>query len=155
AVTMAPALMTVANRFGLLDPKRATRTRWWRRVGTAVVRWPGPILVATIAVALVGLLALPSYTTSYNDRDYFPAGIPANEGYAAAERHSPKARLNPELLLVQADHDLRNSADMLIIDRIAKSIAHLPGIARVQAISRPLGTPIEHTSIPYQIGMQG
>ncbi|WP_319453044.1 MULTISPECIES: MMPL family transporter [unclassified Mycobacterium] len=155
ALTMAPALMTVASRFGLLDPKRTTNTRGWRRVGTAVVRWPGPILVATIAVALVGLLALPSYTTSYNDRDYLPADIEANAGYAAADRHFSQARLNPELLLVQADHDLRNSADMLIVDRIAKAVFHLPGIARVQTITRPLGTPIEHTSIPYQISMQG
>jgi RND superfamily putative drug exporter len=155
ALTMAPALMTVASRFGLLDPKRTTSTRWWRRVGTSVVRWPGPILVASIAVALVGLLALPSYTTSYNDRNYLPADIEANEGYAAAERHFSQARLNPELLLVHADHDLRNPADMLVIERIAKAVFHLPGIARVQAITRPLGTPIEHTSIPYQIGMQG
>ena len=155
ALTMAPALMTVASRFGLLEPKRASNTRLWRRMGTAVVRWPGPILVATIAVALVGLLALPSYTTSYNDRKYLPADIEANEGYAAADRHFSQARLNPEVLLIQADHDVRNSADMLIVDRIAKSIFHLPGIARVQAITRPLGTPIEHTSIPYQVGMQG
>ena len=35
------------RRFGLLDPKRATRNRGWRRIGTAVVRWPGPILVAS------------------------------------------------------------------------------------------------------------
>ncbi|MET4432970.1 MMPL family transporter [Mycolicibacterium sp. 624] len=155
ALTMAPALLTVVSRFGLLDPKRTTKTRGWRRVGTAVVRWPGPILVASIAVALVGLLALPSYTTSYNDRKYVPADIEANEGYAAADRHFSQARLNPEMLLVQADHDLRNSADMLIVDRIAKAVFHLPGIARVQTITRPLGTPIEHTSIPYQIGMQG
>jgi RND superfamily putative drug exporter len=155
ALTMAPALMTVASRFGLLEPKRASRTRLWRRMGTAVVRWPGPILLATIAIALVGLLALPSYTTSYNDRKYLPADIEANEGYSAADRHFSQARLNPELLLIQADHDLRNSADMLIVDRIAKSVFHLPGIARVQTITRPLGTPIEHTSIPYQVGMQG
>jgi RND superfamily putative drug exporter len=155
ALTMAPALMTVASRFGLLEPKRASNTRLWRRMGTAVVRWPGPILVATIAVALVGLLALPSYTTSYNDRKYLPTDIEANEGYAAADRHFSQARLNPEVLLIQADHDLRNSADMLIVDRIAKSVFHLPGIARVQTITRPLGTPIEHTSIPYQVSMQG
>ena len=155
ALTMAPALMTVASRFGLLEPKRASNTWLWRRVGTAVVRWPGPILVATIAVALVGLLALPSYTTSYNDRNYLPADIEANEGYAAADRHFSQARLNPEVLLIQADHDLRNSADMLIVDRIAKGVFHLPGIARVQTITRPLGTPIEHTSIPYQVSMQG
>jgi RND superfamily putative drug exporter len=154
ALTMAPALITAASRFGLLDPKATMKTRGWRRVGTAVVRWPGPILAASLALALVGLLALPSYKTSYNDRNYLPADIPANEGYAAADRHFSQARMNPELLLVETDHDVRNSADMIVIDRIAKGIFHIPGIARVQAITRPLGTPIEHTSIPFQISMQ-
>jgi putative drug exporter of the RND superfamily len=154
ALTMAPALITAASRFGLLDPKRKMKTRGWRRVGTAVVRWPGPILAASLALALIGLLALPSYKTSYNDRNYLPADIPANEGYAAADRHFSQARMNPELLLIETDHDVRNSADMIVIDRIAKGIFHIPGIARVQAITRPLGTPIEHTSIPFQISMQ-
>jgi RND superfamily putative drug exporter len=44
---------------------------------------------------------------------------------------------------------------MLVVDRIAKSIFHIPGIGRVQAITRPQGTPIEHTSIPFLISMQG
>jgi RND superfamily putative drug exporter len=155
ATTMAPALITVANRFGLLEPKRKMSTRGWRRVGTAVVRWPGPILAAAMALALVGLLALPGYKTNYNDRNYLPADIPANLGYAAADRHFSQARMNPEMLLVETDHDVRNSADMLVVDRIAKSIFHIKGIARVQTITRPLGTPIEHTSIPFQISMQG
>ena len=76
-------------------------------------------------------------------------------GYAAADRHFPQARMNPEMLLVETDHDVRNPADMLVIDRIAKSIFHIPGIGRVQAITRPQGTPIEHTSIPFLISMQG
>jgi RND superfamily putative drug exporter len=155
ATTMAPALITVANRFGLLEPKRKMTTRGWRRVGTAVVRWPGPILAAAMALALVGLLALPGYKTNYNDRNYLPADIPANLGYAAADRHFSQARMNPEMLLVETDHDVRNSADMLVIDRIAKSIFHIKGIARVQTITRPLGTPIEHTSIPFQVSTQG
>jgi RND superfamily putative drug exporter len=155
ALTMAPALLTVASHYGLFDPKRKMKIRFWRRVGTAVVRWPGPILVATIALALVGLLALPGYKPSYNDREFLPADIPANVGYQAADRHFPQARMNPELLLVETDHDVRNPADMLVIDRIAKNIFHIPGIGRVQAITRPLGTPIEHTSIPFLISMQG
>src|SRR6202048_695616 len=57
ATTMAPALMTVARRFGLFEPKRRARTRGWRQVGTAVVRWPGPILAAAMGLALGGLLA--------------------------------------------------------------------------------------------------
>jgi RND superfamily putative drug exporter len=155
ALTMAPALLTICTRFGAFDPKRELRTRGWRKIGAAVVRWPGPILVSTIALALIGLLALPGYQPSYNDREFLPSDIPANLGYAAADRHFPQARLNPELLLVQTDHDVRNSADMLVVDRIAKSIFHIPGIGRVQTITRPLGTPIEHTSIPFQISMQG
>jgi RND superfamily putative drug exporter len=155
ATTMAPALITVATRFGLLEPKRKMKTRGWRRVGTVVVRWPGPILAAAMALALVGLLALPGYKTNYNDRNYLPADIPANLGYAAADRHFSQARMNPEMLLVETDHDVRNSADLLVVDRIAKSIFHIQGIARVQTITRPLGTPIEHTSIPFQISMQG
>ena len=155
ALTLGPAVVTVASRLGALDPKRKMRTRGWRRVGTVVVRWPGPILIGTIALALVGLLGIPGYRTDYNERHYLPDDIPANIGYAAADRHFPQARMNPELLLVETDHDVRNPADMLVIDRIAKNIFHIPGIGRVQSITRPLGTPIEHTSIPFLISMQG
>ena len=155
SLTMAPAMLVFGTRFGLLESKRAARTRGWRRVGTAVVRWPGPILAATLALALVGLIALPGYKTSFNDRMFMPKGIAAMKGFAAADRHFSQARMNPELLMVQTDQDLRNSADMLIIERIAHNVFHTPGIARVQTISRPLGTPIDHTSIPYQMGMQG
>ena len=155
ALTMAPALIVTASRFGLFEPKRTMRTRGWRRVATAVVRWPGPILAASVALALVGLIALPSYKPAYNDREYLPKDVPANVGYAAADRHFPQARMNPELLLVETDRDVRNSADMVVIDRVAKAIFHTPGIGRVQTITRPLGTPLQHSSIPFLIGMQG
>ena len=155
ALTMAPAILTIGSHFGLFDPKRQMKTQGWRRIGTAVVRWPGPILIASTALALVGLLALPSYTNNYNDREYLPPELPANLGYQAADRHFPQARLNPELLLIETDQDLRNSADMLVIDKVAKNIFRIPGVGRVQAITRPEGTPIAHTSIPFIISMSG
>ncbi|WP_085122593.1 RND family transporter, partial [Mycolicibacterium canariasense] len=156
ALTLGPAVVTVASRFGqTLEPKRAMRIRGWRKIGAIIVRWPGPVLVATIALSMVGLLTLPGYRAGYNDRNYLPADIPANVGYAAADRHFNQARMNPELLMIESDHDLRNSADFLVIDKIAKAVFRTPGIGRVQAITRPQGTPIEHTSIPFQISMQG
>ncbi|KAA0108800.1 RND family transporter, partial [Mycolicibacterium sp. P9-22] len=156
ALTLGPAVITVATKFGkTLEPKRTMRTRGWRKIGAVIVRWPGPVLVATIALSMIGLLALPGYQTNYNDRKYLPADLPANVGYAAADRHFSQARMNPELLLIESDHDLRNSADFLVIDKIAKSVFRVPGVGRVQAITRPQGTPIEHTSIPFQISMQG
>ncbi|MEX7471538.1 RND family transporter [Mycobacterium adipatum] len=156
ALTLGPAVISVASRFGkTLEPKRTMRTRGWRKIGAVIVRWPGPVLVATIALSMIGLLALPGYQTNYNDRKYLPQDLPANVGYAAADRHFSQARMNPELLLIESDHDLRNSADFLVIDKIAKSVFRVPGVGRVQAITRPQGTPIEHTSIPFQISMQG
>jgi putative drug exporter of the RND superfamily len=154
ALTLAPAVLTIGSRFGLLEPKRTVRTRGWRRIGTAIVRWPGPILVVTSAVALIGLLALPAYKTSYDVGSYMPASAPSNVGYTAAERHFSKARLNPELLMIETDHDLRNPANMILLERVAKAVFHTPGIAQVQSITRPLGTPLDHTSIPFQISAQ-
>jgi putative drug exporter of the RND superfamily len=155
ALTLGPAVIVIGSRFGLFEPKRAISSRGWRRVGVVVVRWPGPILVATCALALIGLLALPGYKTDYDGRHFMPADTPSNVGYTVADRHFDSARMNPELLMVESDHDLRNSADFLVIDKIAKAIFHVPGIARVQTITRPTGKPIEHTTIPFQVSMQG
>ncbi|MDX1891501.1 MMPL family transporter [Mycolicibacterium sp. 050158] len=155
ALTLGPSVIVIGSRFGLFEPKRAIRSQGWRRLGTVIVRWPGPILVATIALALVGLLALPSYRANYNDRAYLPSDMPANVGYQVADRHFNSARMNPELLMIESDHDLRTSADFLVIDKIAKAIFHTPGISRVQTITRPDGKPIKHSTIPFMISMQG
>ncbi len=117
SLTLGPAIVVVASRFGVLRPQTSPQRAGWRRIGTVVVRWPGPVLAATTLVALVGLLALPAYTTNYNDRYYIPGDTPANIGYHASDRHFPQARMEPELLMVEADHDLRNPADMLVLDR--------------------------------------
>ncbi|OCB18875.1 hypothetical protein A5675_18335 [Mycobacterium malmoense] len=154
ALTLAPAVLTVASFFKLLDPKRKLQTRGWRRIGTAVVRWPAPVLAVTIGVALVGLLALPGYKTDYDNRHFLPADTPANVGYAAADRHFDQARLNPELLMIQTDHDLRNPADFLVLDKVAKAVFHIPGIGRVQTITRPLGTPLDHSTLGFQMSAQ-
>nr|MDT0526650.1 MMPL family transporter [Streptomyces sp. DSM 41633] len=89
ALTLVPACIAAGSRFGIFDPKRPVVTRRWRRIGTAVVRWPAPILLATLAVALIGLLTLPGYNPSYSDQKYIPQDIPANQGFAAASRHFP------------------------------------------------------------------
>ncbi|WP_185746736.1 MMPL/RND family transporter [Mycolicibacter terrae] len=154
ALTLGPAIITVGSRFGLFEPKRQMSTRGWRQLATAIVRWPGPILVASLAIAAVGLLALPGYQPAYDDRKYIPSDIPANEGFNAADRHFSQSRMMPEVLMIEADHDLRNPSDFLVIDKLAKAVFKVVGISRVQAITRPQGTPLEHTSIPFQISMQ-
>jgi RND superfamily putative drug exporter len=154
ALTLVPAVLAIGSGFGLFDPKRTIGVRRWRRVGTAIVRWPAPILAATCAIALIGLLTLPGYKTSYNDRLYIPKDIPANVGYAAADRHFSQARMMPEILMVESDHDMRNPADFLVLNKLAKGVFRVRGISRVQGVTRPEGTPIEHTSIPFLLSMR-
>ena len=155
AMTLGPAIIVLGSKVGIFDPKRTINSRGWRRIGVVVVRWPGPILVGAIGLALVGLLALPGYKVDYDSRHFLPADMPSNIGYAVAERHFDTARMNPELLMVESDHDLRNSADFLVIDKIAKAIFRVPGISRVQTITRPDGKPIKHATIPFALSMQG
>ena len=154
AVTLVPAGMTLASRVGLLEPKRKLKSRRWRGIGTAIARWPAPILVASLAAALVGLLALPGYETSYNDRAYISPDIPANQGFTAAERHFSQARLTPDILMISTDHDLRNPTDFITLNKLAKAIFKVRGISRVQGVTRPEGTPIAKTSIPFLISLQ-
>lgn len=155
ALTLAPAILTLGSLFGLFDPKRAAKSRLYRRIGTSVVRWPKPIFVASCAVVMVGAIFVPTYRVSYDDRAYQPASASANLGFAASDRHFSESKLFSEMLMIESDHDMRNSADFISLDRVAKSLIRLPGVAMVQSITRPLGRPLEHATIPYLFTTQG
>ncbi|AQT78220.1 hypothetical protein B1R94_01680 [Mycolicibacterium litorale] len=155
AVTLGPAVLYLGSRVGLYESKRPPQSRFWRRIGTAVVRWPAPIFVASLFVVLIGLVAIPGYKPAYNDQYYLPKDAPVNIGFAAADRHFTQARMNPDILMVEADHDMRNPADMLVLNKVASNVMHTEGIAMVQSITRPLGIPIQHSSIPFQTSIQG
>ncbi|MFV9632070.1 RND family transporter [Mycobacterium neumannii] len=154
AITLVPAIIAFGGRFKWFEPKRKIKVPRWRRVGTAIVRWPAPILAASCAVAMIGLLALPGYQPSYNDQESIPKDIPAAQGLQAAQRHFPASQMvAPDILLVEADHDLRNPTDFLILNKLAKGVLSVPGVASVQGPTRPAGTPLQHTSIPYMLSM--
>ena len=63
ALTLAPALLIIGRHFGLFEPSRRMQTQGWRRIGTAIVRWPVPILLVTVAIAAIGLLSLSGSKT--------------------------------------------------------------------------------------------
>ena len=155
AVTLGPAVLFLGSKVGMYESKRPPQSKFWRKVGTAVVRWPGPIFVASLFVVLIGVVAIPGYKPAYNDQYYLPKDAPVNVGFAAAERHFSQARMNPDILMVEADHDMRNPADMLVLNAVARNVMHTQGIAMVQNITRPLGIPIQHSSIPFQTSISG
>src|SRR6201988_4675920 len=153
-VTLTPALIVFASGFGLFDPKRKFNYNRWRRLATAIVRWPAPILATSVILAIVGALGLMGFNPRYNDLYYLPKSASSVKAYNAADQHFTQARLNPDLLMIESDHDLRNPTDMLVLDKIAGALFHVPGIERVQSITRPLGPPIQDGSIPFQLSVQ-
>ncbi|AFC45009.1 hypothetical protein OCU_37900 [Mycobacterium intracellulare ATCC 13950] len=155
AMTLGPAVLTVGSLFGMFDPRTSTKGLLYRRIGASVVRWPVPILAASSAVVMIGAIFVPTYRQNYDDRQYQPAGAPANLGFQAADRHFPKSKLFSEMLMVETDHDMRNSADFISLDRVAKALIRLHGVAMVQGMTRPLGRALEHASIPYLFTTQG
>ncbi|WP_297776185.1 MMPL family transporter, partial [Mycobacterium sp.] len=61
-VTLTPALIAFASGFGLFDPKREFNYTRWRRLATAIVRWPAPILATSVILAIVGAIGLMGFT---------------------------------------------------------------------------------------------
>ena len=59
------------------------------------------------------------YQTNFNDRNYCPRICPPRRAIRLRSGTSV-ARMNPELLMIESDHDLRNSADFLVINKITK-----------------------------------
>ncbi len=155
ALTLGPAILCVGSLFGLFDPKRTVKARLYRRIATSVVRWPKPILTASAALVTAGAVFVPTYQVSFDDRTYQPRNSAANLGFAAADRHFAKSKLFSEMLMVESDHDMRNSADFISLDRVAKALIRLPGVAMVQSITRPMGRALEHASLPYLFTVQG
>src|ERR1700758_207600 len=155
ALTLGPALLTLGSLFGLMDPRGKAKGQLYRRIGTSVVRWPVPILAASAAVVMLGAIFVPTYRVNYDDRQYQPANSPSNLGFAAADRHFTKSKLFSEMLMIETDHDMRNSADFISLDRVARSLIRLPGVAMVQSITRPMGRALEHATIPYLTTTQG
>ncbi len=149
ALTLGPALLTLGSLFGLMDPRGTAKGLLYRRIGTSVVRWPVPILAASAAAVMLGAIFVPSYQVNYDDRQYQPRNTGSNQGFEAADRHYAKSKLFSEMLMVETDHDMRNSADFISLDRVARALIRIPGVAEVQSITRPMGRALEHATLPY------
>ncbi|WP_145010429.1 RND family transporter [Mycobacterium marseillense] len=155
ALTLTPALMGLAVRRGYLEPRPSTTARRWRRVGTSVARWPGPILAAALGLTLLVALPLAGMRIGFNEPAATPSSTDSNRGYASADRHFAANALLPDVIAIQADHDLRNPAGLIAIERVTRHIMAVPGVRAVQSASRPDGKVPEQATLSYQAGVLG
>jgi len=154
ALTLGPAMLALGGHIKWLQRISPT-SPMWRRLGTAITRWPAAFIFIALLVVPFCVMNLATYKVSYNDRDFAPATVESVEGYAASDRHFPKSQLSVDSLYVSADHDMRNTTDLITLDRIAKTVLRVPGISMVQGITRPNARPLEHASLPFSMGSMG
>ncbi|MBV8182823.1 MAG: MMPL family transporter, partial [Mycobacterium sp.] len=154
ALTLGPAMLTLGGNIRWLQQSKAPGPMW-RRLGTAIARWPAAMIIVAALAIPPCLLLLTTYKVSYNDRDFAPTSVESVRGYAAADRHFPKSQLSVDTIYLHSDHDMRNTTDMITMDRLAKNVLRVPGISMVQGITRPNGRPLEHASLPFSLGSMG
>jgi RND superfamily putative drug exporter len=155
ALTLTPALIGLASRRGMLEPRPSVIARRWRRISVIVARWPGPVMVASGALIIILIVPLAEMRTGWNEPAATPARTESNRGYASIDRHFPANRLLPDVVTVEADHDLRNPAGLIAVERITRQVMAIPGVRMVQSASRPAGTVPYEATLSYQAGLLG
>jgi RND superfamily putative drug exporter len=154
-LTLTPALLAIlGNRVGPRPRRRASASRW-AAVGALVARRPAQLLAASTVLLLVLAMFWPTLTPSYDTRALIPASMPSSEGYADLARHFAGRELDPDYVVVGADHDLRNSRDLAVLDEVANGLGKVPGVTAVRGVTRPQGSVIPQTQLPNQLHLVG
>lgn len=154
SLTLTPALLAIAGRRGLIEPRRSTERRW-RRLGARVIRRAGPLTALALAF-LVGItLLIPTFTVNFDENAMQLRATDSANGYDKVLEHYGVNEVLPEYLIVRADHDLRNTGDLAALEMAAMSVSNLPDIAYVRSITRPDGKPLPEAAIGSQTKIVG
>ncbi len=155
AITLLPALLVIAGRFGWVKPRAKVSGQLWRRSTMQIVRRPKTHLLISLAV-LVPLAACAAFVDpTYNDRLQLPQSAESNVGFSAMESHFAASSLLPQYIYVRSAHDLRTPQGLADLDHMALRVSQLPNIAAVRGITRPTGQPLEQTKLSVQAGEVG
>ncbi len=154
SLTLTPALLAIAGRRGLIEPKRSTERRW-RRLGARVIRRAGPLTALALAFLLGISLLIPTFTVNFDENAMQLRDTGSAKGYDEVLDHYGVNEVLPEYLVIRADHDLRNTGDLAALEMAAMSVSNLPDIAYVRSITRPDGKPLPEAAIGTQTKIVG
>ncbi|MGE2688614.1 RND family transporter [Mycolicibacterium pulveris] len=155
AMTLLPAMVVLAGRRGLVNPRKDLTGRLWRRSGVHIVRRP----ITHLAVSLVILIALASAVGfieyNYDERKNLPADAQSNMAYDAMDEHFDVSGTVQQFILIQSPQDLRSPKALADMEEMADRVADLPDISVVRGITRPTGEVLEQAKATYQAGEVG
>ncbi|OBJ72521.1 MMPL family transporter [Mycobacterium sp. 1274756.6] len=151
SLTLTPALMALWGRRGWAEP-RPLDERAWRHRGANIVRHAPALAAATLVFLVATSAALLTFRPNIDENAMQLHATDSKRGYEAVYRHWGVNEVAPEFLVIRADHDMRNTADLAALDLIARAVGNLPQIAYVRSLTRPDGRPLAETAIGYQTG---
>jgi RND superfamily putative drug exporter len=152
-LTFSPALLRLVGRWAFWPARRSEERaaragvlqRLWDRVGHLLVRRPGAVWLATVAVmAPFAVAALLLYNhLSYDIVGDLPADAPSVAGTRALQEHFPAGLMGPvTVLLVNPEVDFGGpqGQDLVrqVTERLRERKAEL-GLADVRTLTAPLG----------------
>lgn len=155
SLTLFPAVLAVAGRRGLFQPRPQRSSSLWAWLSGAVVARPGRTLLAGLVPLLLLAAFYPVMDRSFDERVPQAETNEGNLGYELASEHFPENELLADYVLIQADRDLRNPRDLAALEAAARAVAQVDGVESVRTVTRPLGEPIAEASVGHQAGIVG
>ena len=156
ALTLTPALIALLSRANMLEPRARTGgSNRWRRTGVVVTRWPVRTLVVSGSLVIALTIPLLGMKMGWHEPGSTPGNAESNAGYQAADRHFADNELLPDIVTIEADHDLRNPAGLIAVERITRAIMELPNVRTVRSASRPTGNVPPEATLTAQAGDVG
>ncbi|WP_182378151.1 MMPL family transporter [Nocardioides sp. WS12] len=155
SLTLTPALLALAGQRGWAEPRDSGGAAVWQRIAGLVAAHPVRMLTVSLVPLLLLAAFFPLANLSYDVREPLADDAESNRGYALLDRHFPINEVLPDYVLIQADHDLRNTKDLALIEQASSSLARHDGVALVRSITRPGGEPITQASVAFQSGLIG
>uniref|UniRef100_UPI003D8CCA97 MMPL family transporter n=1 Tax=Gordonia sp. B7-2 TaxID=3420932 RepID=UPI003D8CCA97 len=154
SLTAPFALLSLAGRRGLAEPRRSTE-RAWRRRGARVIRHAG--VYTTVALIFLAGTALITVTfrTNWDEAAMAIYATDSKDGYEAVRKHFGHNEIAPEYVTVRSAHDLRNTGDLAALELAGIALSNVPQVAVVRSITRPDGRPLPEAATGYQAGVIG
>ncbi|MGB3603563.1 MAG: MMPL family transporter [Gordonia sp. (in: high G+C Gram-positive bacteria)] len=154
ALTLPPALLSIAGRRGLAEPGPSTE-RKWRARGARIMRHAGIYAAASLAFLLGCTTLLLGHQTNWDESSMFVHANESTRGYDAVYKHYGNNAIATEYLIVRSNHDLRNTSDLAALELAADAVARLDSVATVRSITRPDGKPLAESAAGYVPGRVG